>query len=128
MIFAPEIPINVSNVNYCFDNCINLTGDIIIGSVQITDATDCFNNTSLPKNVYIPFTYQNGDNTLTYNSFINAGYGTDPSNRVNGVCLFDVDELYAIDDSKYTFTNNNGTFYLENYIGTETSIKLPRSK
>ena len=31
-----------------------------------------------------------GDSTFTYDAFINAGYGTDPDNRVNGVCLFDI--------------------------------------
>lgn len=82
--------VNVQNVFNTFVNCQYLTGDIIFGSNQITNAIDCFNNTSLDKNVYIPFTYQNGDNTLTYNSFINAGYGTDPTNRVNGVCLYDL--------------------------------------
>ena len=34
-------------------------------------------------------TYNIGDNTLTYNAFIDAGYST--TNRVNGVLLFDID-------------------------------------
>lgn len=90
LVNAPIIPNSVNTMWRTFDNSYKLTGDIIIHSNQITNAIDCFNNTSLDKNVYIPFTYQNGDNTLTYNSFINAGYGTDPSNRVNGVCLYDL--------------------------------------
>ena len=98
LVNAPEIPesVNILGNNSsswgegCFDHCINLTGDVIIHSNQIEKAYNCFNNTSLTKNVYIPFNYTNGETSATYNSFIEAGYGTDPTNRVNGVCLMDL--------------------------------------
>jgi hypothetical protein len=68
------IPSTVTNMTNCFVNCINLTGNIHIGSNQVTDASRIFNNTTLTKNVGIPFKYENGTYTTTYNSFINAGY------------------------------------------------------
>ena len=43
------------------------------------------------KNVYIPFMYQNGEYTETYNSFINAGYNT--VSRRYGVLLKDYNEM-----------------------------------
>lgn len=182
---APEIPNAVSDMYATFRNCYNLTGDVIIHSEIVQSANECFNNTSLTKNVYIPFNVSNnidiikwtsfvgenssmqvfvkgdiynitngmenwydcgylynnisnaempgsrcsydyidgqghyyleywdndvwmhenaildtvnnvgvhksaGDSSFTYDSFTNAGYGTDPSNRVDGVCLFDI--------------------------------------
>ena len=166
LVNAPEIGEGVINASYTFRNCSNLTGDIIIRSNQVNSATNCFIDTSLNKDVYIPFTYHvpetlyawhatlmatynslpytvytktetpttgvsgqifyengveypgniiivsgslimiqnsplqfhrnsfydmiDGENTITYNSFINAGYTTDPSNRVNGVLLKDL--------------------------------------
>jgi hypothetical protein len=69
--------------------CTNLIGNIYIGSENITNAEACFYNTALEKNVYIPFTYANGVNTLTYNAFTNYGYL--PTERVvHGVQLFDL--------------------------------------
>jgi hypothetical protein len=98
LVNAPEIPesVNILGNNSsswcqgCFDSCINLTGDVIIHSNQIEKAYNCFNNTSLTKNVYIPFNYTNGETSATYNAFINAGYGTNPNNRKDGVCLYDL--------------------------------------
>ena len=87
LVNAPVIPNSVTNIWGAFDTCSNLTGDVIIHSEVILDATDCFNNTSLTKNVYIPF-QNNGVNTLTYNSFINAGY--DELGTTNGVYLKDL--------------------------------------
>ena len=90
LVNVPVIPNSVTDMSRTFWNCSNLQGDIYIKSENITNATNCFNQTSLTKNVYIPFTYENGVNTKTYNSFINAGYKTDGS--VNGVYLMDIDE------------------------------------
>lgn len=87
---APTIPNSVITIDKAFDGCTNLTGDIFIHSNEITNAIDCFNNTSIAKNVYIPFTYQNGDNTATYNAFIEAEYSA--SIRKNGVLLKDLNE------------------------------------
>ena len=67
-------------------------GNILIYSDKITNISNCFRftNENKDKDVYIPFTYENGVNTKTYKSFISAGYGTDPNNRRDGVCLFDL--------------------------------------
>ena len=77
LITAPNIPENVTNIISCFFGCTNLTGDIYIHSNRIIDADSMFYRSDTnQKNVYIPFTYFNGVNTTTYNSFISAGYDT----------------------------------------------------
>ena len=178
LVNAPVIPNSVTNMAQTFEYCANLTGNIYINSVNVYDSNNCFDGTSLDKNVYIPFnmseavdytqwycyTYNNeytyytrenvceykdyeiydsnfniisghidympwypegekiqawieingvwnwykmdadtannitihkssGDSSFTYDSFTNAGYGTDPNNRVNGVCLFDLNQI-----------------------------------
>lgn len=90
LLTAPVIPSSVTYMRHAFYYCRNLTGDILIYSDSITNAMNCFTGTSLDKNVYIPFNYANGKSSKTYNSFTTAGYGTDPNNRVNGVCLMDL--------------------------------------
>ena len=69
-----SIPHSVTNMNNTFEECTHFSGDVYIYSNQITGAMNCFNNTTLTKNVYIPFTYLNGINTATYNAFTQAGY------------------------------------------------------
>ena len=113
-----------------FENCYNLTGDIYINSENITLADYCFDNTWLEKNVYIPFTYQNGVPTSTYNSFINAGYGTDPNNRINGICLFDINEQPQpsgdVDVTGYNYTmDENNNLIIEQYTGSDEYITAP---
>ncbi len=81
--------IRCTNLANAFSYCSNLSGNIYIGSDSVSNATGCFNGTSLPKNVYIPFTYANGVNTQTYNTF-NAIYGT----GANGVTLLNYTALY----------------------------------
>ena len=117
LVNAPEIPNSVTDMMFAFSNCSDLTGDIIIYSENISYVEDCFNGTSLPKNVYIPFTYQNGEYTLTYNSF-NQYYGTGQ----NGVTLRD---LNGPDLSDYEITNNNGIVDLDKYIGSNTTVITP---
>ena len=69
-----------------FSSCTNLGSQIYILSQNITYAVDCFYNTSLPKDVYIPYTYDNGEYTKTYNSFNIAGY----FGGINGVTMHDL--------------------------------------
>jgi len=69
-------------------------------------------------------TYVNLDEpipTITYNSFINAGYKTDGS--LDNVYLKDFTELVA---QGYTITNTESTVYLNTYIGIETNIITPK--
>ena len=71
-----------------FEGCTNLTGNIIIKANGISStaafpgAQNCFSNTTLRKNVYIPF---QGINTAfnTYNAF--KGW-----NGQNGVTIYDI--------------------------------------
>ena len=107
---AGYIPNSVTNVRNTFAGCNNLTGSIYIQSNKIGDVKDCFANTSLDKNVYIPFTYENGVNTKTYNTFINAGYST--STRKYGALLKDINAPVIkkyIETDGYEFTNVNDT-------------------
>ena len=55
-------------------------------------------NTSLTKNVYIPFTYQNRESTPTYNAFISAGY--DEFGTKNGVYLMDINPLPELEEGE----------------------------
>ena len=99
LVNAPIIPNSVTNMNSTFEFCYNLVGNINILSNQITDATNCFANTTLTKNVYIPYTYENSVNTATYNAFINAGY--DENGTSCGVYLKDINASIM-----YTLTIN----------------------
>lgn len=87
------IPANVASLQNTFNGCINLSGNIYINSNKITSVTDCFANTSLTKNVYIPFMYENSEYTKTYNTFTSAGY--DNAGTKEGVYLKDISEVYG---------------------------------
>jgi hypothetical protein len=99
----------------------------MIHSNRITNAYNCFNETTLRKNVYIPFTYENGVNTETYNAFINAGY--DKNGTTNGVYLKDINNpipKYSVDVSNYNYTLlEDGTLYLNKYTGTSPNVIGP---
>lgn len=69
-----EIPAAVTNMRNTFRACNNLTGDIHIKATEIATVVECFAGTTTTKNVYIPFVYQNGIHTKTYNTFTSAGY------------------------------------------------------
>ena len=90
---APEIPGSVTNMANTFYACKNMVGNVYIKSFNIANAYRCFYSTTNVKNVYIPFTYPNGVNSATYNSFITAGYKTDGS--VCGVTLINYTDLYT---------------------------------
>ena len=225
LITAPNIPSSVrGSLVYwgwegLFQGCTNLTGNVYIESENITIATNCFADTSLNKDVYIPFelsyeasdtkycwknndltiyvdndfysqaygsvsqvVYSDdiydenlnifdgilfwapsaqafaiqyyseqaggwvsyiinydpndnivtikhiGDSSFTYDSFISAGYGTDPNNRINGVCLFDINSLpqdVDLTDYDYNIDANNDVL-LTNYKGIgKTNIVTP---
>ena len=100
---APTIPASAVYMTSTFNGCTNLKGDVVIQSENVIYATDCFNvtNSSLQKNVYIPFKYANDVNTATYNSFTSAGY--DNAGTQNGVYLKD---LNSIPSGAFKFTTN----------------------
>ena len=127
LVNAPVIPNSVTNVWSTFNGCSNLIGDIYIYSNQVSNATNCFYNTSLTKNVYIPFTYRNNINTRTYNSFMAAGYDT--LGTTDGVYLknlsinntTNVKLRLNVEDYEYT-SDNNDNITLTKYIGTNVNV------
>lgn len=124
----PTIPSSVTSVQSTYAGCTALSGKVFIESYNITDASNCFDGTSLRKYVYIPFKYANNTNSATYNAFIAAGY--DIYGTKDGVSLKDISDAdqtstYEIDDTKYSFTFSGTTAYLEKYIGSDTNVILP---
>lgn len=83
----PNVSNNITNVVEAFRNCTSLTGNIYFNSNQITNAIDCFKDTNLTKNVYIPYynLYTNNTNSNTRGAFINASY--DENGTTDGVYL-----------------------------------------
>ena len=90
---APVIPNSVVNMCGTFYCCYLTNAPTIPNSENITNAANCFEGTSLTKNVYIPFKYANDEYTSTYNAFIDAGYKIDGS--VDGVYLKDLNQDYV---------------------------------
>lgn len=90
LVSAPIIPNNVTNMYQTFARCDKLTGDIVINSEHISNFTNCFIGTNTAKNVYIPYKYENGTYTETYNTAFNTTTGI---NGKNGVTLHDLTEL-----------------------------------
>ena len=90
LITAPEIPNSVTNMYYTFYGCINLSSNIYILSKNVTNCNSLFRGTEQSKNVYIPFTYENGQYTKTYNAFNNAGYF---NGIINGVTIKNLNEI-----------------------------------
>jgi hypothetical protein len=107
---VPNIPESVKTMYYTFAGCQNLTGNIYIYSNQITSAGSCFNTFGYAvagdRNVYIPFKYENGVNTTTYNSFITAGYDT--AGTLDRVYLKDINPSQQ---QLYAWTHNDCTVY-----------------
>ena len=90
-----QIPDSVTNMDDTFRNCNSLNGDIMILSSLVANAARCFSNTSLPKNVYIPYAYENGRHTITFISFKFAGYidSSGVSTGQDGVTVIDLNSL-----------------------------------
>lgn len=131
------------NLSQTFRNCTNIT-DATIKSTQIANITDCFADTTTAKNVYIPFynVYTSRENTITYDTCINAGYDT--LGTQHGVYLKTLTPVLTINPTPATATvqleadgvslpatniavpyntNVNWTVSAENYI-TRTGTQL----
>ena len=117
LINAPIIPVNVTDMTSAFRNCTNLTGNIYIKSNRInnTSMQNCFNGTTLPKNVYIP---SQGYNAVanTWNAAFNTTYGI---NGKNGVTVMDDAAL------DWTYTTNDTATILTKYTGDNTDVVVP---
>ena len=83
---------------------------IYITNPNITNATNCFINTSVEKTIHLPFYFANKTHTYTYNSFYVAGYSESTENRQHGVVL--------VDDSTRTLTFYANTQNWAVYITT----------
>ena len=87
-----------------FYNCQNLTGNIYIKAQNITNAIDCFNYTSLIKDVYIPF-YED-DSTQLYGWTVSGTtYYTLSATPANGATVYDGNGEATI----YTVKNATGS-------------------
>lgn len=105
---APTIPNSVYDLSYTFSSCHNLTGNIYVKSNQITNANDCFLDTSLTKNVYIPF-YEDQTTQLYGWTISGTTYYTLSATPANGATVYD--------------GNGNTTIYTVKNA-TESSIEL----
>ena len=116
---APIIPSSVTYMYSTFDDCPNLTGNIIMESENISTFESCFNNTSATKIVYIPFTYENGVNTKTYNSAFNTTTGI---NGKNGVTVYDINEKFKND---FGYRTNDTATLITSYHGYDRNVVVP---
>ena len=76
-----------SNAAQIFDGCIKLTGNIRFNSSDTSSFANAFNNTSLAKNVFLPFSK---NSSTTVNS---AAYNAAKSDNIggkNGVTLYNI--------------------------------------
>lgn len=114
---APVIPANVNTIAFAFYGCSKLTGNIHIKSNRINNSGiyQCFGNTSLPKNVYIPATGLDATNN-TWNAAFNTTYGI---NGKNGVTVIDDAAL------DWTYTTNDTATLLTKYTGTKADVVVP---
>ena len=85
---APTIPANVENVVSCFDNCYNVTGNIVVKSNRISNAgmQYFFYNAKATKKVYLPKTGYNS----TANSWAAANDSSNKINGVNNTTIYDI--------------------------------------
>ena len=125
IVKTPIIPNSVTNMSHTFAYCNNLEGDIYINSAVIENTTNCFVGTTLTKNVYIPFRYQNGVNTQTYESFLAANYSS--SVRKDGALLINVDtDDIDLTDYNYNMDELTRDVELYNYANTiKENINTP---
>ena len=120
------IPSSVTNMYQTFDGCVNLPEIISITSSEITNASECFGNTTSDKFVYIPFLYSDHTYTTTYQSFRSAGYST--SVRKDGVILVDNSDYFPdVDLRDYDYTvDSNMIAHLTKYIGQSVRVIQPK--
>ena len=121
LVNAPVIPDSVMDVTGTFGYCTNLKGNIYIKSNRInnTSMANCFNGTTLPKNVYIPSTGLDATNN-TWNAAFNTTYGI---NGKNGVTVMDIEEAFP--EMSWQYTTNATTALVTKYIGSKTNVVVP---
>ena len=87
-----KIPNNVTNMYATFYGCSKLSNEVEIFAKEVINAVDCFSASSSAKTVYIPFYYDNGVYTKTFNAFYSAGYiySNGDSTGRNGTTFYDL--------------------------------------
>ena len=110
-----NIPSSVTNMASTFHGCSEFSGDVFIDSTEITNFTNCFAYTSLPKAVYI-------------NSSTNSWYAAQEQiNGQNGVIVFD--RKYTEDStafsSNFTYEETSDKVIITNYKGSGTTAFIP---
>jgi len=112
-----NINADVTTLDNAFTNCSSLVDDIYIESENITSCEGIFDGNTYIKKVYIPYYNSNHQHTITYNTFIAAGYtetGTknciylDDINNPNDLKIY---RFKAVENyrSRYGFTTDDGT-------------------
>ena len=100
--------VNITSVFKMFDNCYNVTGNVYFKSENIIEVGHIFNNTSLTKNIYIPFT-----TTEAYTDVLYAWNVTDLYDDYN-FTVYTRENIPAIDNGQdyiwYKLLNADGTF------------------
>lgn len=117
----PTLPHSITTMSYTFRNCTNLSGDIMILSTQIYSVYNCFENTTLSKNIYIPYNAQLGIYTYTYNAFNNSGYT--PSTSKDGVHIKENPYFETYGD--WWWCNYDGIIH--RYLGDSLTPVIPNS-
>ena len=113
---------NIKNISYTFAEATKLTGDIVIEAedIPVSAMRNCFLNTSLPKDVYVPYV-NTGD---SYANTVAAAYH-------NSFGIFDkcgVTVHYASenwDPNEWDYDETDEKITLNKYIGSKTDVTVP---
>ena len=113
------IPPLVTNMGSTFNGCINLTGNIMITAPEIDNTTNCFNNTTKSKNVYIPFKYRVNEPLYMYESSVGSLYASE--NFSDRIYTLDANptissNFYYADGRKCTIELTTAPHKISNYI------------
>lgn len=113
---APDIPISVTSMATCFHDCPNLQGDINILSPVVTNIKDTFKSSGTNrKNLYLPYMYDNGTYTPTYNSF----YANSTYRNTATFHMYDSSPYNSV--ANYIVSMKSSNLYLNTYRGESTS-------
>ena len=132
VVNSPVFPANVTVLTSLFNEGgqTHLKGNIFMLGGGISTITNAFRgpNTSLRKNIYIPFTYSNGVNTVTYNSFkannlykgtSGNGSGVNPMyNSTSNFYVYNLSAAFGTIWSSYSGTTSTSLLKYNDAINT----------
>lgn len=129
---VPPIANSISDMSYTFYGCTNIKGRVTISCNSVTNAINCFGDTTAHKDVGIFYYKPDGNYTSTYNAFIAAGY--DEIGSLHGVYLQSIDNIVltncvinATPASSKIYMTDIGTVFgdsADNYIAHEDGNDL----